>query len=300
MQKTLVFILSLGLLFSLTFGAAAHEVEEVNPHTLETSMTIDEIMELGDLSPEEVREEITLVGDLLNYLYHHYDRSGGNLRVEPEQGSNDHMWEFLEPAKSVIETKTANCAGAANLAAYLLENNYDEVGYFHDHRGYISGDPGGHVISYVKDGDNYIVFDPQQAIVTDTYVLKGQNLDEIAKYYAEVFRPRYDRDLAIVNIIKGEGFHSIKSHSDGADIENRHENMRLRYPYYYENRAWTAWEDPNDPLFLEFGDGPGFTPREYREYFRDDEEHYLYTPEASLRQIGAVAAGIAAILLILQ
>ena len=298
MQKTLVFILSLGLLFSLTFGAAAYDVEEVSPHTLETSMTIDEIMELGDLSPEEVREEITLVGDLLNYLYHHYDRSGGNLRVEPEQGSNDHMWEFLEPAKSVIETKTTNCAGSANLAAYVLENNYDEVGYFNEHRGFVNtNDPGGHGISYVKDGDNYIVFDPQQAIATDTYVLKGQNLDEIAKYYAEVFNPR---DLAIVIVITGEGFHSVKSHSDGADHENRNENMRLRYPDYYEDRAWTAWEDPNDPMFLEFGDGPGFTPVEYREYFRDDEEHYLYTPEANLRQIGAAAAGIATILLILQ
>ena len=301
MRNKLILLLTLSMIISFTFATGAYAVEEVNPNNLPTRLSEEEIESLGESSPEEVREEITLIGDLLNYLYHNFERHGeGNVRVEYEEGSNDHKWQFPEPAKSVIETKTANCAGAANLAAYLLENNYDEVGYFHDHRGYISGDPGGHVISYVKDGDNYIVFDPQQAIVTDTYVLKGQNLDEIAKYYAEVFRPRYDRDLAIVNIIKGEGFHSIKSHSDGADIENRHENMRLRYPYYYENRAWTAWEDPNDPLFLEFGDGPGFTPREYREYFRDDEEHYLYTPEASLRQIGAVAAGIAAILLILQ
>ena len=300
MRNKLILLLTLSMIISFTFATGVYAVEEVDPNNLPTRLSEEEIESLGESSPEEVREEITLIGDLLNYLYQHYDRSGGNVRVEPEQGSNDHKWQFPEPAKSVIETKTANCAGASNLAAYVLENNYDEVGYLNDHIGYISGDPGGHVISYVKDGDNYIVFDPQQAIATDTYVLKGQNLNEIAKYYAEVFNPRYDSNLAIVNIISGEGFHSMKAHSDGADYENRYKNMRLRYPDYYEDRAWTAWEDPDDPLFLEFGDGPGFTPVEYREYFRDDEGHYLHTTEPSLLNVGAIAAGLAIFIFALQ
>ena len=300
MQKTLVFILSLGLLFSLTFGAAAYDVEEVNPHTLETSMTIDEIKELEDLSPEEIKKEITLVGDLLNYLDFHFEVDPeGNVRGEHEPGGTDHMWQFPEPAESVIETKTANCVASANLTAFLLEDNYEEVGYFHDDRGFVNTDePGGHIISYVKEGDNYILFDSQQEIAADTFVFRSEDLEELAVYYAEELNLRYGDELAIVNVIEGEGFHSFKVYS--GEKEYSDENMRLRYPYYYEDRAWTAWEYHDDPLFLEFGDGPGFTPGEYREYFRDDEEHYLYTPEANLRQIGAAAAGIAAILLILQ
>ena len=301
MRNKLILLLTLSMIISFAFATGAYALEEVDPNNLPTRLSGEEIENLGESSSEEVKEEITLVGDLLNYLYNHYDRSGGNVRVEPEQGSTDHKWQFPEPAKSVIETKTANCAGASNLAAYVLENNYDEVGYFHDGRGFVNtDDPGGHVISYVKDGENYIVFDPQQAIVTNTYVLKGQDLDEIAKYYAEVFNPRYDSNLAIVNVISGEGFHSIKAHSDGADSENRNENMRLRYPDYYEDRAWTAWENPNDPLFLEFDAGPGFTPAEYREYFSDDEGHYLHTTEPSLMNVGAIAAGLAILIFALQ
>ncbi|MFW6016482.1 MAG: hypothetical protein ACOCRK_08585 [bacterium] len=296
MKKKFLFILFIMLILIFSISYEIETVKEINPNDLPTNLTESEIKELDNLEPEDLKERITLVGDLLNYLRAHYERSGGNIKI----GENK-SWQILEPAESVIETKTANCAGAANLAAYLLENNYDEVGYIHEHSGYVNTDsPGGHVISYVKDGNDYIAFDPQQAIVTDTYVFQDNDIEVLAAYYAEEFKPRYsDRNIALVNVIKGEGFHAVKTHSGGANYEKIDENMRIHYPDYYKNRAWTAWEDPDDPLFLEFGKGPDSTPQEYRAYFREDKDHYLHTPEIKPKHIG-IAAGIGILVYLIQ
>jgi len=60
--------------------------------------------------------------------------------IEPEtihnaetQGSHGIRWEFPKPARPAIRDSSLNCASAANVIHYLLEDDYDEVGYVWRH-----------------------------------------------------------------------------------------------------------------------------------------------------------------------
>ncbi|MFN2363489.1 MAG: hypothetical protein ABR596_04255 [Halarsenatibacteraceae bacterium] len=294
----LIFILIMVPILSIT-TLANSDVIETNISSLERNLNDSEIEALGDADPEEVKDKVNTIRDVLNYLNLHVNPEGGNVRFDPEPDSNIHRWEFTEPGESVIKDKTANCAGAANLAFYLLEDSYDEVGYFHQHSGYVNTDsPGGHSITYVKDGDEYILFDPQQAMQhMGGFIFISDNLEELAEFYVKN-SIRHGTDIAILIAIENREFLSLKSHSDGVEGDEHYENRRLRYHYDYEDYARVIWEDPDDPMFLEFGSGPGRSPREYREYY--DEDHYLAPSELSVGMLGGILAGVVAIFFMTQ
>lgn len=59
-------------------------------------------------------------------------------------------------AKEVMQTGLGNCGSCANLANYMLEGDYEEVGYI-DHT-YYPGEGGGHVYNYfLYEGKYYVV-----------------------------------------------------------------------------------------------------------------------------------------------
>ena len=70
-------------------------------------------------------------------------------------------WQFNRTPQIVFEQNKGNCGGIAGLVAYLLEGDYDEVGYV----GLLGmiGD-GGHEANYLKNGTEYYVFDINQFV----------------------------------------------------------------------------------------------------------------------------------------
>ena len=65
-------------------------------------------------------------------------------------------WHYNLNAFEVMEQRLANCGASANLANYLLEGDYEEIGFIL--HAYYIGDGGGHVYNYIRyEGSYYIV-----------------------------------------------------------------------------------------------------------------------------------------------
>lgn len=110
--------------------------------------------ELIDLNrrPELAKEEIDVVFEALAYMALNFTTESGNVKLK-EEGID---WEFSKPAELAIRDGKVNCAAAANVIKYLLEDDYQEIGYYWT---YTDG-RGGHVINYVIQDDSYYFFDP--------------------------------------------------------------------------------------------------------------------------------------------
>jgi len=213
-----------------------------------------------------LKKEINTIKDFVYYKNKFYEPKSGNTRVDWKEDDDEHRWEFMEHPKSVISTKTSNCASSANLAGTLLKNSFDKVGFIHDHTSFNIDNPGGHLISYIKQDGMYIIFDPQQAMrrTENILLLVGKDLDVMINYYANLI------NTAIVTAIEGNEFYTLKT------LGRTPDTRKLRIPNYYEEKAYIAWEDENDPLTIKFGDGPKRAPEKYKEFFEDREDHYLY------------------------
>ena len=118
--------------------------------------TKEELLELKG-QPEKAKEEINVLFEALAFI-HLCTESG--IHNAKTQGKNSIGWEFPKPAEPAIRDGTVNCASAANVIQYLLEDDYDEVGYVWRHSSFDSERVGGHCTSYIKENDKYYFFDP--------------------------------------------------------------------------------------------------------------------------------------------
>ena len=118
-----------------------------------TTLTAGEAYALLDLEPEDVKERVKTVGDVLMYmLAAKIGDCGGDLcmTVDGEQ------WHYNLNAFEVMDQRLANCGASANLANYLLEGDYEEIGFLL--HAYYIGNGGGHVYNYIRyEGKYYIV-----------------------------------------------------------------------------------------------------------------------------------------------
>ena len=73
-------------------------------------------------------------------------------------------------AKEVMENKLGNCGSCANLANYLLDGDYEEVGYVD--QAYYPGEGGSHVYTYVRHQGKYYILDYSWYIFSNYNVLE--------------------------------------------------------------------------------------------------------------------------------
>ena len=100
---------------------------------------------------EEAAKEIKTIPDVLNYLYYcGHSQYGFDQRVMMHDGE----WHYNYKPQVVFRRGKGNCGGISGLIAGLLEGDYDEVGMI-----VLRFPSDGHVINYVKDKDQYYVFD---------------------------------------------------------------------------------------------------------------------------------------------
>ena len=118
-----------------------------------TTMSAEEAYALLDMTPEEVKDRVHTAGDLLLYMLAAKIGDNGGDRCMEIDGK---QWHYNMNAFEVMQTHLGNCGSMANLANYLLEGDYDEIGFI-EHAYYI-GNGGGHVYNYILyEGSYYIV-----------------------------------------------------------------------------------------------------------------------------------------------
>lgn len=118
-----------------------------------TTMSAEEAYALLDMTPEEVKDRVHTAGDLLMYMLAAKIGDNGGDRCIDIDGK---QWHYNMNAFEVMQTHLGNCGSMANLANYLLEGDYDEIGFI-EHAYYI-GNGGGHVYNYILyEGSYYIV-----------------------------------------------------------------------------------------------------------------------------------------------
>ncbi len=118
-----------------------------------TTLTAQEAYALVDAEPEVVKEKVKTAGDVLLYMLAAQIGDNGGCYCDSWDG---YTWHSNFTAKEVMEKKLSNCGASANLANYLLEGDYEEVGFIL--HAYYPGNGGGHVYNYfLYEGAYYIV-----------------------------------------------------------------------------------------------------------------------------------------------
>ena len=118
-----------------------------------TTLTAEEAYALLDMEPETVKERVKTAADVLMYMLAAKIGDCGGDRCSIIDGKE---WHYNLNAFEVMEQRLANCGASANLANYLLEGDYEEIGFIL--HAYQIGNGGGHVYNYIRyEGKYYIV-----------------------------------------------------------------------------------------------------------------------------------------------
>ena len=154
------------------------------------TLTWDEARALVGQDIDTVKRYVRTLEDCLYYYCAAgFTQPDGDLKYNV----GDYNWHFNYSPQVVFERSEGNCGGNAALFVYLLEGDYDEVGYV-SKRGPLGG-TGGHVTNYFKDGNMYYVFDLNQFVNDHSkgiYLHTGTNLNETVKDFFDIDDPEED------------------------------------------------------------------------------------------------------------
>ena len=149
---------------ALAAGLAEQKVAHIKPENIGNyelstklggaTLTPEEAYALLDMEPEQVKERVKTAADVLMLMLagQYGDCQGDRTKVIDGQ-----EWHYNLNAFQVMQTRTTNCGSAANLANYLLEGDYEEIGFIL--HAYYIGEGGGHVYNYFKYQGKYYIVD---------------------------------------------------------------------------------------------------------------------------------------------
>ncbi|MGL4363281.1 MAG: stalk domain-containing protein [Cellulosilyticaceae bacterium] len=133
-------------------------------------------------SPEYIKDKVQTAGDLLLYML-----ASRTLLENGDQQifADGYEWHYNRTAKEVLSMKKGNCGSTANLAKYLLGDDYEEVGFIL--HSYYPGEGGGHVYNYIKYNNKYYIIDFSSYLFDNYSVSEEFNviaLDTLQEYGA--------------------------------------------------------------------------------------------------------------------
>lgn len=153
-----------------------------------TTLTPEEAYALLDMEPEQVKERVKTAADVLMYMLAAKIGDCGGDRSRVIGGKE---WHYNLTAFEVMEQRLANCGASANLANYLLEGDYEEVGFIL--HAYYIGNGGGHVYNYIRHEGKYYIVDFSWYIFTnyqpedDFRVMALDRLEDYGKRLPELY-----------------------------------------------------------------------------------------------------------------
>nr|WP_307990925.1 transglutaminase-like domain-containing protein [uncultured Niameybacter sp.] len=200
------------LLYSNT-GLADERFKHINPDNIKQyklpkmlgglTLSVEQARVLVDKSPQEVKAQVRTAGDLLLYML-----ASRTLLDNGDQSmwADGQVWHYNKTAKDVLSTKRGNCGSMANLANYLLEDDYEDLGFvLHS---YYPGSGGGHVYNYIKYQGNYYIVDFSSYLFNNYSVqnefnfIKMKNLGDYGTRWNECYG-----GLAAIIVHKSPGTH---------------------------------------------------------------------------------------------
>ena len=167
------------------------------------TLSPEEAYELVDAPPEEVQARVKTAGDLLMYMLAARIGDCGGCFCESFDG---YTWHFNLTAYQVMEQKLGNCGSCANLANYLLKDDYEEIGIIQ--HAYYPGNGGGHVYNYILHQREYYIVDyswyifANYAQSNDFPILKLKALEDFPKHMDKLYG-----GVSMVIALTSEGQH---------------------------------------------------------------------------------------------
>jgi hypothetical protein len=155
-----------------------------------TTLTPEEAYGLVGAEPEVVRDKVKTAADVLMYML---AAQIGDCNGCKCTDIGKYTWHWNISAKDVMEMKVGNCGSCANLANYLLDGDYEEVGFI-DHT-YYPGNGGAHVYTYILYEGKYYIVDYSWYIFEFYDILRDHpvpvldNLEQWPDYAPSIYGP---------------------------------------------------------------------------------------------------------------
>jgi len=225
------------------------------------NMTSEEIEALGR-DPEKLKEKLNTLYAVIQYIQVADFRSADdNIRIE-ESGIS---WQHQKPGEMAIITNEGCCATISNLLNFLLEGDYEEVGFI----AYSQSDGGGHVFNYIEHNNLYYfvdlthyrndfmctaVEDGTLASYYATDYIAG-NVHEAARVedYVKYCRDNYNNPPELFSLHMAKNSlpigEFISPVNDGTLLE-------MVYPESSKEIVKIVYDDPNDNIQYSFVKGP--------------------------------------------
>lgn len=217
--------------------------------------------------PEQAKKEIDVLYEALAFMHMGLDTGSGNLKT---RGANGINWQFPKPAELAIEDGKANCAASSNIIRYLLEEDYEEVGFVWRHTTFSTESPSGHCTSYIKHQGEYYFFDPvslteeRSKYPVEDGDGRGYQVDQCDRLiqttprkYAIFWSQLARSDEAIFALFTTP----YKGH-----FALGKKDRNLYYPQAFDGANLTIWTDPDDPVELLQASYSPTPPSEYASY----------------------------------
>ena len=118
------------------------------------TLTAEEAKTLVGAAPEVVQEKVKTAADVLMYML---AAQTGDTHGCLCTDVGEYTWHWNISAKEVMSMGLGNCGSCANLANYLLDGDYEEVGYMD--QAYYPGNGGSHVYTYILHEGKYYIID---------------------------------------------------------------------------------------------------------------------------------------------
>ena len=156
-------------------------VRWVNAATLGTSRySNQEIHGMLDASPEEKRDKISTLYEALQlFQVGNFTGSDDNVRIF-ENGIN---WEHHKPGYHAVRTNTGCCATDSNWLRYILDGDYEQVGFIATSQ----PDGSGHVFNYILQEGLYYIIDLTHYRATGSVIDTAVEDGDLKSYYATDF-----------------------------------------------------------------------------------------------------------------
>lgn len=185
-----------------------------------TTLTPDEARELVRAKPEEAKEKVKTAADLLMYMM---AAKIGDVGMCNCDQWGEYVWHSNLTAREVMGRRLANCGASANLANYLLEGDYEEIGFI-QHALY-KGNGGGHVYNYILHEGKYYIVD------FSWYIFNNYDIRRDFPIYALNALEEYTGNLA--NRIYGNVSLVIACTTTGQHLPNIFGEDYNEDPYHY-------------------------------------------------------------------
>ena len=177
-----------------------------------TTLTPEEAYALLAMEPEQVKERVKTAADMLMLML---AGQYGDCLGDRTKTVNGQEWHYNLNAFQVMQTRTTNCGSAANLANYLLEGDYEEVGFIL--QAYFIGQGGGHVYNYFKYQGKYYIVD-------------------FSSYMFSNYRPEQQLPVMELDRLEDYGSRFSELYGDGVCMVLAHTSTGQHYPNVFDDQ----------------------------------------------------------------